>query len=117
MILFGMTAASLAGCKKNAASPPAMPPPKVTVARPVSHSVQAYYEYNGHLDAVESVEIRARVKGLLKDIHFIEGEEVEAGRHLSLRSEIFSSNGPNTVVAHAMNSSSSGSATPRSASG
>jgi len=78
MTLFSISAATLAGCKKNAATPPAMPPPKVTVARPVSQLVQAYHEYNGHLEAVESVEIRARVKGLLKEIHFVEGEEVEA---------------------------------------
>lgn len=78
MSLFGIAAASLVGCKKETAAPPTMPPPKVTVARPISHSVQGYYEYNGHLDAVETVEIRARVKGLLQEIHFVEGEEVEA---------------------------------------
>ncbi|MSR52827.1 MAG: efflux RND transporter periplasmic adaptor subunit [Gemmataceae bacterium] len=82
MSLFVMASASLVGCKKEAAAPPNLPPPKVTVARPVSHMVQGYYEYNGHLDAVESVEIRARVKGLLKEIHFVEGEEVEANAPL-----------------------------------
>jgi multidrug efflux system membrane fusion protein len=59
-----------------------MQPPKVTVAHPVAVPVQGYYEYNGHLDAVEMVEIKARVKGLLQEVHFKEGDEVEAGTKL-----------------------------------
>jgi RND family efflux transporter MFP subunit len=69
-----------AGCKKNAAGPPgAPPPPKVTVVKPEMYSVQKYYEYNGYLDAVETNEIRARVKGFLNEVHFKgkEGGEVE----------------------------------------
>jgi RND family efflux transporter MFP subunit len=76
--LLALGLAALAGCKRDQPGAQAPPPPKVTVARPVPFPVQSYLEYNGHLDAVESVEIRARVKGILKDIHFIEGEEVEA---------------------------------------
>ena len=71
-----------AGCQRAKPTPPAPPPPKVTVARPVAYPVQNYYEYNGHLEAVEAVEVRARVKGLLQEVHFIEGDEVEAGAPL-----------------------------------
>ncbi len=53
-----------------------MPPPVVTVAEPVLYPVQHYLEYNGFLDAVETVQIKARVKGFLKEIHFKEGDEV-----------------------------------------
>src|SRR5688572_2007918 len=60
----------------------APPPPTATVARPVPYPVQAYYEYNGHLAAVETVEVRARVKGILQEVHFVEGDEVEAGAPL-----------------------------------
>lgn len=77
VLLFAAPALALAGCQRQPTAPPDMPPPKVTVARPVSHPVQSYYEYNGHLDAVEMVEIKARVKGLLQTVHFVEGEEVE----------------------------------------
>src|SRR4051794_3294372 len=69
---------AVAGCTRNAGPPPAPPPPVVTVARPAAFLVQGYYEYNGHLQAVETVEIRARVKGLLQEIHFVEGAEVAA---------------------------------------
>ena len=80
--LFGALALALAGCKKDAAPPGAPPPPSVTVARPVPYPVQSYHEYNGHLDPVEAVEIKARVKGLLKDVLFNEGEEVQQGADL-----------------------------------
>jgi multidrug efflux system membrane fusion protein len=79
--LFG-AAISLAGCSRKPPAAPSFPPPAVSVARPVTQLVQGYYEYNGHLDAIEMVEVKARVKGLLKDIHFTEGEEVEKGAPL-----------------------------------
>ena len=71
-----------AGCERARPTPPAPPPPTVTVVRPVVYPVQSYYEYNGHLEAVEAVEVRARVKGLLQEVHFVEGDEVEAGAPL-----------------------------------
>lgn len=74
--------AAAVGCDKRAAVPPAPPPPAVTVARPVSYPVQEYYEYNGYLDAIESVEIRARVQGFLNDVLFHEGDEVKQGDRL-----------------------------------
>jgi RND family efflux transporter MFP subunit len=67
------------GCARPAPPPAAPPPPAVAVVRPVSHKVQAYNEYNGYLDAVETVEVRARVKGFLTGIAFKEGDEVKAG--------------------------------------
>src|SRR6478752_1707023 len=77
--LLAVALVALAGCKRDQPSMQAPPPPKVTVAHPFAYPVQSYLEYNGHLEAVEAVEIRARVKGLLEEIHFVEGEEVEAG--------------------------------------
>src|SRR5207253_8972690 len=70
-------ALAAAGCRKPA--PPAPPPPQVTVSQPVRRAVTEYHEYSGRLDAVESVEIRARVRGFLQKIHFQEGTEVTNG--------------------------------------
>jgi membrane fusion protein, multidrug efflux system len=70
---------ALAGCRPARETPPIPPPPAVTVARPVSYPVQAIYEYNGYLDAVESVQIRARVKGFLTEVHLAEGREIDKG--------------------------------------
>ncbi|MGL5098250.1 MAG: efflux RND transporter periplasmic adaptor subunit, partial [Planctomycetia bacterium] len=71
------------GCRPAmVATPNKPPPPKVTVATPATREVQDYSQYNGYLEAVESVEIRARVDGFLKEITFQEGEEVEKGQPL-----------------------------------
>lgn len=60
-------------------APPAFPPPVVAVTKPILFTVQNYHEYNGNLDAIETVHIQARVKGFLNEIAFTEGEEVKKG--------------------------------------
>ncbi len=60
----------------------APPPPDVTVTSPERRSVTSYLEYTGMTQAVESVDIRARVKGFLKERHFKEGSDVEKGQLL-----------------------------------
>lgn len=69
----------LAGCGHERGAPPAPPPPTVSVAQPILYPVQRYHEYNGNLEAVERVQITARVKGFLKEILFTEGAEVNEG--------------------------------------
>ena len=72
----------LTGCQGQRPEPGPMPPPAVTITRPVTYPVQTYYEYNGNLDAVEMVQIRARVHGFLNEITFTEGDEVKQGKLL-----------------------------------
>lgn len=72
----------MAGCGKGGPPPAAPPPPTVTVVHPVAYSVQAYLEYNGYLEAVETVQIRARVKGILTDVKFQDGADVEKDAEL-----------------------------------
>src|SRR5882672_7188735 len=60
-----------------ATAPP--PPPKVTVSQPISRDVVEWEEYTGRLEAMESVEIRARVNGYLQSIHFKNGGSVKQG--------------------------------------
>ena len=62
------------------APPPAAPPaepPMVTVATPVEKPVVDNVSYNGRTEAIESVEIRARVTGYLSEVKFKEGAEVK----------------------------------------
>lgn len=63
--------------RQNAA-PPAMTP-LVSVAKPVFRAVTNYDEYPARLEAVEAVEVRARVSGYIESIHFTDGAEVKAG--------------------------------------
>lgn len=67
------------GCEQKRIAPPAPPPPVVSVTRPVTATVQSYHEYNGNLEAMETVQVQARVKGFLKEIAFTEGDEVKQG--------------------------------------
>src|SRR5437773_315721 len=68
----------VAGCRKPAATagPPA---PAVTVARPVQREVIEWDEYTGRLEAVETVEVRARVSGFIEKADFQEGSLVKSG--------------------------------------
>jgi len=77
-LLLGITIC-LAGCNQKRMAPQAPPPPVVTITKPILFTVQNYHEYNGNLDAIETVHIQARVKGFLNDIAFTEGEEVKKG--------------------------------------
>lgn len=67
----------LVGCDQKRAAPPPPPPPVVSVTKPVLATVQSYLEYNGNLEAIETVQIQARVKGFLNEVTFTEGDEVK----------------------------------------
>jgi RND family efflux transporter MFP subunit len=71
---------AVAGCRKPAsAAATAPPPPAVTVARPIQREVIEWDEYTGRLEAVETVEVRARVSGFIEKADFQEGSLVKAG--------------------------------------
>src|SRR6185312_4875663 len=75
-----LLAAGLLGCKRDKGAPSAPPPPDVSVIKPAVVPVQAAHEYNGHLNTTHNVEVRARVKGILKSIRFKDGQEVRGKR-------------------------------------
>ena len=58
------------------AAPPATP---VSVAQVVSQDVSAWNEFSGRLEAIDRVDIRARVAGAVQQVHFREGSLVKAG--------------------------------------
>ena len=67
-----------AGCGRSAA-PPSAAAPEVAVARALVRPVTDWDEYTGRLEAVDAVEIRARVTGYLQSMHFNEGTLVNKG--------------------------------------
>lgn len=54
-------------------------PPEVTVSQPASRNVVEWDEYTGRFQAVEAVEVQARVSGYLTKVNFTDGQEVNAG--------------------------------------
>lgn len=55
------------------------PPPKVTVANPVQRTVTDWDEFTARLEAINSVDVRARVGGYLESVKFTEGAIVKQG--------------------------------------
>ena len=77
------------GCDNSSASKaqaqpkgPAAAPPVVFISKPLRHEIVEWDEYTGRFDAVETVEVRARVRGELTGVHFKDGALVEAGEVL-----------------------------------
>lgn len=68
----------LAGCgKEQTAAGPQKP--EVGVVRPEERELMEWDEYVGRIVAVDEVEVRARVPGMLLDIHFEDGKVVQKG--------------------------------------
>lgn len=68
----------------GAQSPPPAPQPSVTVARPVVKDVVEHDDYTGRFNAIDYVEVRARVTGYLQKINFQDGGFVSKGDVLFL---------------------------------
>src|SRR5258708_5748957 len=70
-------AGALLGCSSG---PPQLAPPEapaIPVSQPVSRVVTDYADFTGRTDAVQAVDIRARVTGYLVEMPFKEGAEVK----------------------------------------
>ncbi len=55
------------------------PPPSVTVALPIRKTIDVNGEWVGQLDSPQTVELRAREMGYIKEINFQDGAEIEVG--------------------------------------
>lgn len=62
-----------------AQTPPNAPPPAVSVAKPVVKDVIEHDDYTGRFNAVDYVEVRARVTGYLDKVNFQDGGFVKKG--------------------------------------
>ena len=82
LLRMSLTASALLiGAGADAQEPPqaAAPPPAVTVASAEQKDVTPSVTFNGRIEAVDSVDLRARVEGFVADRHFVEGEDVKTG--------------------------------------
>ncbi len=73
---------ALSSCSKETDATP--PPPVVTVVPVQEREVQDFVTFTGRTEAVETVEIRARVSGYLMETKFKDGQDVKKGDPLFL---------------------------------
>jgi RND family efflux transporter MFP subunit len=66
-------------CAGTPAFAQAPPPPSVTVAKPVVKDITEWDDFIGRFEAINQVDIRARVSGYLDKVHFKDGSIVAAG--------------------------------------
>src|SRR5689334_19664167 len=69
----------VSGCNPKEAQATTTSPTAVTVSQPVQQQVSDYVEFTGNVAALNSVDLRARVKGFLKKINYTEGALVKQG--------------------------------------
>lgn len=75
--------ALLAGCDGQSQTPPPQPPPPgVTVAPVTRAEINPVFEVVGQTEAVDEVDLRARVQGFLVERAFNEGDDVREGELL-----------------------------------
>lgn len=74
-----LMAVGLSGCGPSQNQQAVASPPSVTVAHPVKRTVTDWDEFSGRFDAVEQVQIRARVTGFVTGVEFKDGAIVKAG--------------------------------------
>jgi len=83
LIVLGLSATALAGCKpENQFVPP--PPAEVNVAPPVQQNVRPFVELTGNTTAFATVDLVARVEGFLQSIDYKDGAVVKKGDPLFL---------------------------------
>jgi RND family efflux transporter MFP subunit len=74
-----LAALALTGCGDKPPAPAAAAAPPVTVAQPVKRTVTDWDEFTGRFEAVEEVQVRARVGGFVTSVEFRDGAFVKAG--------------------------------------
>lgn len=82
MLILAILMAGAACGEKAAFAPP--PPPKVTVSQPVKKPVTDFLEFTGNTQAINTVQLKARVEGYLEKVFFKDGDRVKKGQLLFL---------------------------------
>ena len=77
--LIVLVALALSGCGDKPQQPAAAAPLPVTVAQPTKRTVTDWDEFTGRFEAVEEVQVRARVGGFVTSVNFRDGAFVNTG--------------------------------------
>jgi RND family efflux transporter MFP subunit len=71
---------ALCGCEQNSFVPP--PPPKVDVGLPVQQTITRFLDATGNTAPIQTVDLVARVQGVLQSINYKDGTLVKQGTTL-----------------------------------
>jgi RND family efflux transporter MFP subunit len=74
-----LLALTLSGCGDKPPPQAAAAPPPVTVAQPTKRTVTDWDEFTGRFEAVDEVQVRARVGGFVTSVEFRDGAFVKTG--------------------------------------
>lgn len=74
-----ITLLSGAGCSKEPSAPPPPPPAEVKTLTTQAESIPSENTHLGRIVSYNSVQVRARIQGIVQAAHFTEGTEVQAG--------------------------------------
>ena len=74
-----LLALALSACSDKPPQQPAAAAPPVTVAQPVKRTVTDWDEFTGRFEAVQEVQVRARVGGFVTSVEFRDGAIVRTG--------------------------------------
>lgn len=77
-VVSAMTVMMLTGCSDQPKTA-SMPPPSVSVAQVALQEVRLWDDYNGRINAVETVKLRPRVSGYIERVAYTEGSQVHKG--------------------------------------
>ena len=77
--LIVLLALTLSGCGDKPPQPAASVAPPVTIAQPTKRTVTDWDEFTGRFEAVEEVQVRARVGGFVTSVEFRDGAFVNTG--------------------------------------
>lgn len=69
----------ISACSPKNAAPPQLPPPEVSAIKVSATPVTVYQEYAAQAEAVDTVEIRSRVGGIMERQAFRDGAKVQRG--------------------------------------
>jgi RND family efflux transporter MFP subunit len=76
-LLFAVAVLAAVGCGDKNPNPVKTPPTIVQVAQPIEREVTDYQLFTARTQAVESVDVKARVTGYLTEIKFKDGDEIK----------------------------------------
>jgi multidrug efflux system membrane fusion protein len=73
LVVVSAIGSGLSGCGGGEPPVATVPPPEVSVSQPIERAVSESLEFTGRIEAVESVEVRARVSGYITKVDFDAG--------------------------------------------